>query len=236
MTEEEWLGWSGISDKMLNFLRGRPGLGRKRRLLAVACCRHVLQWMPDECLPAIPMAERLAEERVDEEARWVVYNAVGDAKDEQVDIRKSWAAYCAYNALGRPLDYEQPASWNKDCAAWVAQTAAQPDAWINNHWDNDVLFAERHKIANLIRDVFGNPFRPLSMNPAWLTSTVTNLATIAYDERALPIGELDTTRLAVLADALEDSGCDHHDILGHLRGPGPHVRGCWVVDLLLGKS
>lgn len=236
MTEEEWLGWSGISDKMLNFLQGMPGLGRKRRLLAVACCRHVLPWMPEECLAAIPMAERLAEERVDEEARWVVYQAAGDAKDEQVDIRKSWAAYCAYQAVGRPSDYEQPTSWNNDLAAWLAQTAAQPNSWINNHWDNDVLLLERHKIANLIRDVFGNPFRPLAINPNWLTPTVTNLATVAYENRAMPSGELDTTRLAILADALEETGCDNQDMLGHLRSSIPHVRGCWPVDLVLGLN
>jgi hypothetical protein len=62
------------------------------------------------------------------------------------------------------------------------------------------------------------------------------MAQTAYDERILPAGTLDPDRLAVLADALEDAGCDNADILSHLRGPGPHVRGCWVVDLLLGKG
>ena len=62
------------------------------------------------------------------------------------------------------------------------------------------------------------------------------LAQAAYDERELPAGTLDTTRLAVLADALEEAGCVQADILGHLRGPGPHVRGCWAVDLLLRKG
>jgi len=58
MTEEEWLGWCGISDKILEFLRGKPGLGRQRRLLAVACCNRVLKWMPQQCLPAVAMAEK----------------------------------------------------------------------------------------------------------------------------------------------------------------------------------
>ena len=62
------------------------------------------------------------------------------------------------------------------------------------------------------------------------------LAQAAYDERELPAGTLDTARLGVLADALEESGCDQADLLAHLRGPGPHVRGCWAVDLLLGKE
>ena len=61
------------------------------------------------------------------------------------------------------------------------------------------------------------------------------LARAAYDQRELPAGTLDTARLAVLADALEDAGCANADILNHCRRPGVHVRGCWAVDLLLGK-
>jgi hypothetical protein len=62
------------------------------------------------------------------------------------------------------------------------------------------------------------------------------LAQAAYDERNLPSGLLDTNRLAVLADALEDAGCTGPDILEHLRGNAPHVRGCWVLDLILSKD
>jgi hypothetical protein len=65
---------------------------------------------------------------------------------------------------------------------------------------------------------------------------VVAVARAAYDERELPSGTLDGARLAVLTDALEESGCDQADLLAHLRGPGPHVRGCWAVDLILGKG
>jgi hypothetical protein len=95
---------------------------------------------------------------------------------------------------------------------------------------------ERLVLSVLVRCVFGNPFRPVSSTPAWLTQTVTKLATVAYQERSLPSGELDAGRLGVLADALEEAGCSNADILGHLRSPGPHVRGCWAVDLLLGQE
>ena len=88
----------------------------------------------------------------------------------------------------------------------------------------------------LLRCIFGNPFRPVSFNPDWQTPTVRGLATAAYDERILPSGTLDPDHLAVLADALEDAGCDNVDLPSHLRGPGPHVRGCWVIDLLLRKE
>jgi hypothetical protein len=71
---------------------------------------------------------------------------------------------------------------------------------------------------------------------AWHDGVVVRLAQAAYEERHLPEGTLDNTRLRILADALEEAGCTDADILGHLRGPGPHVRGCWPVDLCLGKS
>jgi hypothetical protein len=93
--------------------------------------------------------------------------------------------------------------------------------------------------ASLVREVIGNPFRPAAADPAWLAwsdGTVVKLAQAAYEDRDLPSGYLDPTRLAVLADALEDAGCSAPDILAHLRSVGPHVRGCWAVDLLLGKE
>ena len=88
----------------------------------------------------------------------------------------------------------------------------------------------------LIRCLFGSPFRPASIDPAWLAPLVLDLAAVAFEERILPSGELDPDRLAVLSDALEEAGCDDEDILNHLRDPGPHVRGCWAVDLVLGKE
>lgn len=89
------------------------------------------------------------------------------------------------------------------------------------------------------RCVFGNPFRPITISPAilvWNDTTVIRLAQSAYDQRHLPEGTLDNGWLAILADALEKSGCNNADILGHCRSGGEYVRGCWVVDLLLGKS
>jgi hypothetical protein len=90
--------------------------------------------------------------------------------------------------------------------------------------------------AALLREVAGNPFRPVAFDSTWLSPTVTTLAQAAYDERDLPSGELDRDRLVILADALEDAGCTDRDILDHLRGPGPHVRGCWALDLILDRE
>jgi hypothetical protein len=83
--------------------------------------------------------------------------------------------------------------------------------------------------CDLLREVLGNPFRPVTVDPAWLTPTVVALAAGIYADRAFD-------RLPILADALQDAGCDLADIHAHCRGPGPHVRGCWVVDLVLGKG
>jgi hypothetical protein len=80
-----------------------------------------------------------------------------------------------------------------------------------------------------VRDIFGNPFRPVTADPQWLTPTVVTLAQTIYADRAFD-------RLPILADALEDAGCDEADILTHCRADEPHVRGCWVVDLVLGKG
>ncbi|HEY1189881.1 MAG TPA: hypothetical protein VGE74_19685 [Gemmata sp.] len=81
----------------------------------------------------------------------------------------------------------------------------------------------------LLRDIFGNPFRPVAFAPDWRTDTARALAAQMYDAR-------DFSAAPILADALQDAGCDSADILDHCRGPGPHVRGCWVVDLVLGKE
>jgi hypothetical protein len=90
--------------------------------------------------------------------------------------------------------------------------------------------------AALLRDILGNPFRPVTVSPAWRAPPAVALARAAYDRRGLPSGALDTTRLAVLADALEEAGCDQADLLTYLRGPVPHARGRWVVGLILGKG
>jgi hypothetical protein len=96
-------------------------------------------------------------------------------------------------------------------------------------WDRR---AETARLADLLRDILGNPFRRVSLRPSWLrwqASMVPRIARAAYEERAFD-------RLPVLADALEEAGCTDADVLSHLRGPGPHVRGCWALDLILGKQ
>jgi hypothetical protein len=88
---------------------------------------------------------------------------------------------------------------------------------------------ERPKQSDQLRDIFGNPFRPVALDQAWLTPTVTSLAQAIYADRAFD-------RLPILADALEDAGCTDSCNLEHCRGGREHCRGCWVVDLLTGRE
>jgi len=134
-------------------------------------------------------------------------------------------------ADGQANREELTAAWT---AAWAAASAA---AWAA------ASAAARTKQAHLLRDIVGNPFRPIpslfsrqQLNASGHHWTATYLAQAAYDERDDSTGHLDPVRLAILADALEEAGCDNVDILAHLRSPGPHARGCWAIDLLTGRE
>lgn len=83
--------------------------------------------------------------------------------------------------------------------------------------------------VQILHDLFGNPFHPVAFDSSWCTPQAVSLAQQMYDSPNFD-------RLPLLADALEEAGCRDADFLAHLRGPGPHVRGCWVVDLVLGKE
>jgi hypothetical protein len=114
--------------------------------------------------------------------------------------------------------------------------------WEPENAINLVAKASHHLLrtqVSLLRDLLANPFQPLPVLCPSLTgpeSLVVSLAQAAYDQRILPEGALDPLRLAILADALEELGCTDAEVLGHLRSPGPHARGCWAVDLLLKKA
>jgi hypothetical protein len=116
-------------------------------------------------------------------------------------------------------------------AAWAAMTVSRNDG-SEQYW-RMIEWIERSfrslDVLTPCRDIFGNPFRPVAFADSWRSETVVALAAGIYAERAFD-------RMPILADALEEAGCDHADVLSHCRGPGPHVRGCWVVDGLLGKE
>jgi hypothetical protein len=219
MNEDQWLSGTDPA-AMLEYLRnGGNGSERKLRLFACACCRGVWRLMADKCSRrAVEVAERFAD---------------GQATPQTL-LKWHWAAYEAYETTDGAGRVE---------AAYAASRAAHQDAALAaldaSAAAGDAGLAPPGR-CDLLRDVVANPFRVApAIDQVWLCwndGTIPRLAWASYEERSLPSGLLDTARLAVLADAMEEAGCTDADLLGHLRGPGPHVRGCWAVDLLLAKS
>jgi hypothetical protein len=228
MTEADWLT-STDPQEMLVFLRdsGRAS-ERKLRLFAVACCQRVDSLLTNWGRAAVVAAERFADGRTGHEELHVAWSAVGFPKAEA----RRFAASAARAASSSP---------SYDGTAHAAASAVNAVVARSHPTEADALrVAERMAQTSLLRDIFGNPFRPPSVIPpavvAWNDDTVRRLAESAYAERRLPSGTLDPARLAVLADALEEAGLTDAELLQHLRGSGPHVRGCFAVDAVLGKS
>jgi hypothetical protein len=227
MAEEKWLK-DVLVASMLYCLRDR-GLNSKRklRLFAVACCRRVWHHLIDErSRAAAEVGERYANGFAsNEELGQADINAMS-ALDEICTAR----GYDIRDVLRKaPFSFPRgaPATIRWACAAvWAVAEDAERSAWTAEGVANVKELAAN---CDLMRDIFGNPFRLVIADSAWRTSTVLALAQGAYEER-------DFDRMPILADALQDAGCDNEDILNHCRQPGEHVRGCWVVDLILGKS
>jgi hypothetical protein len=215
MTEAEW-GTCNDPRRLLAFL-GDDASERKLRLLACACCRRIpgfLETQPDR--EGLELTERDVDGRAEE-------RAFNDLPLDVWDIR--WYRRDGWNALDRAMNSYWDYFWDSRNLNETTEQV-QEQALQQCHAD----------LVALILDVFGNPFRPLILDPShYRTPTVVSLARAAYDERQLPSGELDPHRLAVLADALEEAGAPD-ELVSHLRGPGPHVRGCFAVDLCLGLS
>jgi hypothetical protein len=219
MTEQEWLTGTDLL-KLLVFLRGRAS-ERKLRLFACTCCREVIpffqgktDFLGKKYLDAVSAAEHLADRQITEEEVGRVRRRWNRIDEDSLPERQDYQVRMIRGALGQ--DAFRGANYS---LFWATDVDVSP--------------------LGSLYCVFGNPFRPVRSDPAWLAwhdRTIPQLAGAIYEDRDLPSGHLDNTRLAVLADALEDAGCDNQDILGHCRSGGEHVRGCWVVDLLLGKT
>jgi hypothetical protein len=225
MTPDEWDACTE-PQQMLSFLResGRAS-DRKLRLFGVACCRRIAEVATyRRARAAVEVAERYADglagreellragEAARKGARWMNGGA-------------SSAAVAASQVCGTPEETHQFLTCFN-----VARNI------VPGGKEEAIDRAQCGAIAAALRDIFGPaPFRPITLDPTWLTHEILSLARASYDER-LASGHLDPARLAVLADALLDSGCDDVQLLEHLRGQGPHWRGCFAVDAALGKS
>jgi hypothetical protein len=218
MTEAEWLE-CGEAWQLDNAVREQVST-RKVRLFLAACCRSVWNSLPADCHKVIQVNELFA--------------------DGQVGPKEMESACLACRGISTNLEMrviESMMAWRPSFTP-LNEVALERAGKAGDISPNTLArFAAGH--ADLFREVIGNPFRPVSINQSWLDwndSAVVRLAQAAYDERELSSGHLDTHRLAILADALEEAGCSDAEVLTHLRDPGPHVRGCWVLDLLLGKQ
>jgi hypothetical protein len=224
MTEAEWLTCTDPEEMLEAVSDGASE--RKLRLFAVACCRRIWHLLEDErCRQAVEIAETALDRK---------RKSRGDlARIEKLIVAVQGSHEYGDAASDNALCAVEYLRWGGESAGWAAGKAAEAMAFDKEDndgptWDEAVT-DEQGIQCHLLRCILGNPFRPATMNPTWLTTTVTGLAGTIYEERAFG-------RMPVLADALEDAGCDQEHILGHCRRPGEHVRGCWVVDLLLGKE
>lgn len=120
--------------------------------------------------------------------------------------------------------------------AWVAESVIGLGGELAARNAVDYSSPTPEAVTALLREVFGYPARPAALAPSCRVHSVVSLARATYEERSLPSGGLDPGRLAVLSDALEEAGRDGQEVLGHLRSPRPHVRGCRALDLILDKG
>jgi hypothetical protein len=231
MTEAEWLACEEPTD-MLLFIRQHRGMRRqkkqrKQRLFSVACCRRIWPLIGDARLRScVEVAERFADGRATSE----------ELRAAEAEASAVWSKRAADDALFACVQvcYERNDGLHVSTSA-LSAAFEQQQTEANKRVDplggrkRGAYPPEEREQGRLLRCVFGNPFRPVAVSADWLAPAVINLARQMYESR-------DFSGLPILADALEEAGCDNTDILAHCRGSGPHVRGCWVVDLVLDKG
>jgi hypothetical protein len=217
MTEAEWLTSTKPYD-LLDFM-GNSISARKIRLFACACCRRIWDFLEEEWMRnTVTLMELFADHEISE----IHFEEIAQKARRKVEepryrvapqSKYASAVFAVY--LATRLD---PVA-----VRWAYRHAA------GVYRDLVAEGAEQEKQCRLLRDITGSPFRSVRVAPSWCTSTVTTLAEGIYSDHLF-------ADLPILADALNDAGCIDEAILGHCRSGGEHVRGCWVVDLILGKK
>ena len=221
MTEAEWRVCADL-EPMLAYLYQSKASERKLRLFACGCCRRVLHLLPNElCWKAIDLAERFADGLAADSEMYEVEDAVNAywLNHEKSEEFATSAELLACQAVGIAVNCDNPVAHFAAGYALDAATAKRCN----------IRESESAIQCELLRDVFGNPFRLLVLEATWRTPPVVNLAQSVYDDRTFD-------RIPELAESLEEAGGTDADLLEHLRGPGPHFRGCWALDVVLGKS
>lgn len=227
MTEAEWL--NGTDPKpMLEFLRDKAS-ARKRQLFVCAACRNHWPQLEAECLRhAVEISERYADGIVSgrelAEAGNMAWAIVRSLPRTAPAYRVSWAAAWSTAPTNRYFAENSSAYLLSDTGGVIQRLIGVLG----------IATAKRERLSQvrLLFDIFGNPFHSIALDPTFLTwhdGTISKLALAIYEDRAFH-------HMPILADALEEAGCTDTTLLGHCRRLSEHVRGCWVVDLLLEKS
>jgi hypothetical protein len=209
---------------MLKYQGGKASV-RKLRLFACGCCRLIWHLLSDErCRRAVEVAEEYADGLAPEEelraARLGARAAMNDDWQSipvRAAVRAARAADSEGNSGGVPGN---PVFSEASSAASRAHEAISTSG---------TSLKESLEQANLLRDLFGNPFAPVTLSPTWRTASVVAVARGIYVERQFD-------ELPILADALEEAGCEDTRVLNHCRQLGEHARGCWLLDGLLGQT
>jgi len=214
MTDTDWQAATDPTP-MLEYLRGKAS-DRKLRLFAAAVFGRLLRLLPDpRQRRGVEVLEQVAEGAVPRSACRAV-----TAEVRQAIPRNEWVADAP------PADdphFIALMLYREFCSSSIAIHAVQAAAGLADG------AGEQHEQARLLRCIVGNPLRPVAAGPDLLTSTAVSLARAIYENRAFDL-------LPILADSMQDAGCESVEVLTHCRDGGPHARGCWVVDLLLGKE
>jgi len=223
MTAEEW----ATNDSFLMGISAANAVitDRKIRLFVVECLRKYRSLVPDAATRAVlDSLERFADDALkyhEVEAAIGSLEMWNQGSSPHEPVMRAATACCG--------------NWSGSAREYRLAIESLIDAHVRlrgyhrgHPWESSARQEVQLDFFNLLRCIVGNPFRPVAFAPSWQTETAVSLATGIYTERAFD-------RLPILADALEEAGCDNADVLSHCRGPGPHARGCWVVDGVVGK-
>jgi hypothetical protein len=243
MTESEWLTTTDPS-AMLAFFEGRAS-ERKLRLFAVACCRRVPRFLLDvRHRNALNKVERYADGQINSEELWEAafmglpypFQGVSQAMIVPGPIGWRIPAVIFHGRINEIVRIANELANSvmaevKDSHAGLRARPGEEIETAQVAWKLAQLVKRLEQLLQccLLRDIFGNPFQGARAAPFQVNGSALALARRIYEEPAFD-------QLPLLADALEAAGCDNADLVNHCREPGLHVRGCWVVDLLLGKQ
>ncbi|WP_020471238.1 hypothetical protein [Zavarzinella formosa] len=250
MSEQKWLTTSNAR-AMIRHLNGMKSLAhkplsRKWRLYQIACAYAFWDDLPLPSQIAIEIAEAYADGNANndllEKANYVSEGINLSFHREEINNETSQHTYrlksssvadyirrCETWNLRRTLESPPYQMVLEECEMYEKVWLAFVATWCTNSLSNDKAHHHFSFASDLMRDIFGNPFCSIHFDSRWRTSDVFGLAEGIYDDRAF-------ARMPILADALMDAGCDDERILSHCRQDTPHVRGCWLVDMILGKS